>query len=159
MKMRRAWKNSSITRGWWLPNKLFDKWLLDRTHVWGDPTRIVAHETANLGNTLFNTISGDVYIGPWVNCGQNVCLLTGTHDYTKLGKERLLAIPKSGHDIHICEGAWLCSNVTLLGPCRVGDHSVIAAGAVVVAGTIVPPYSIYGGVPARQIGRVEVTEG
>lgn len=33
----------------------------------------------------------------------------------------------------------------------VGSHSIIAAGAVVLEGTIVPPGSIYAGVPARKV--------
>ena len=32
---------------------------------------------------------------------------------------------------------------------RIGDHSVIAAGAVVLEDTVIPPYSLVAGVPAR----------
>lgn len=32
---------------------------------------------------------------------------------------------------------------------RIGDHSVIGAGAVVLEDTVVPPYSLVAGVPAR----------
>ena len=35
--------------------------------------------------------------------------------------------------------------------CVVGSHSVIAAGAVLLPGTIVPPGSVFAGVPARKV--------
>ncbi len=40
--------------------------------------------------------------------------------------------------------------VILMG-CQIGHHSVIAAGAVVREGTVVPPYSLVAGVPARVV--------
>ena len=48
-----------------------------------------------------------------------------------------------GNDVYIGYGA------TIIGPCRIGDGVVVAAGAV-VRGDI-PDYSIVGGVPARII--------
>lgn len=59
--------------------------------------------------------------------------------------------PTQGNDIIIGKGVWLCSNATILGPCSIGDNSVIAAGAVVLANTVVPPDTIFGGVPAKKI--------
>ena len=38
--------------------------------------------------------------------------------------------------------------VVLMG-CRIGHHSIVAAGAVLKEGTQVPPYSLVAGVPAR----------
>ena len=48
-----------------------------------------------------------------------------------------------GNDVYIGYG------VTVIGPCRIGDGAVIAAGAVVTGN--VPPYTIVGGVPAKVI--------
>jgi len=47
------------------------------------------------------------------------------------------------------------TNATVLMGCRIGHHSVIAAGAVVLEGTIVPPYSLFAGVPAKMIRNLE----
>jgi acetyltransferase-like isoleucine patch superfamily enzyme len=37
--------------------------------------------------------------------------------------------------------------------CELGDDSVLAAGAVLAKGTRVGPGELWGGVPARRIGR------
>ena len=47
------------------------------------------------------------------------------------------------------------SNAVVLMGCRIGHHSVIAAGAVVLEHTIVEPFSLWAGVPARFIRSVQ----
>jgi carbonic anhydrase/acetyltransferase-like protein (isoleucine patch superfamily) len=49
-------------------------------------------------------------------------------------------------------GAIIMDNV------EVGAHSIIAAGAVVLEGTKVPPGSIFAGVPAKKVKDVEVAQ-
>jgi carbonic anhydrase/acetyltransferase-like protein (isoleucine patch superfamily) len=39
--------------------------------------------------------------------------------------------------------------VTVLNNCRIGEGSIIAAGAVLPENTVVPPRSLWAGVPAR----------
>ncbi len=41
--------------------------------------------------------------------------------------------------------------------CVIGHHSIIAAGAVVTEGTVVEPYSLYAGVPAKKIKQIDAT--
>jgi acetyltransferase-like isoleucine patch superfamily enzyme len=43
------------------------------------------------------------------------------------------------------------TNAVILMGCRIGHHSAIAAGAVVLEGTVIPPYSLVAGVPARVV--------
>jgi len=43
------------------------------------------------------------------------------------------------------------TNAVILMGCHVGHHSVVAAGAVMLEGTKVPPYTMVAGVPARRI--------
>lgn len=51
-------------------------------------------------------------------------------------------------------------NSTILKGVRIGHHSVVAAGSVVRENTIVPPYSLVAGVPARIVrdirGEIEI---
>lgn len=43
------------------------------------------------------------------------------------------------------------TNAVILMGCRIGHHSVIAAGAVVLEDTVIPPYSLVAGTPGRII--------
>ena len=47
------------------------------------------------------------------------------------------------------------TNAVILMGCYIGHHSVIAAGAVVLEGTRIPPYSLAAGVPARIVRSLE----
>jgi acetyltransferase-like isoleucine patch superfamily enzyme len=84
-----------------------------------------------VNNALFNVASGKITVEDYVLFGHNVCLLTGSHDYRKVELERHLSIPDSGKDITIKRGAWIASNVIIIGPCTIGENSVIGAGSLV----------------------------
>lgn len=51
------------------------------------------------------------------------------------------------------------SNAVILMGAKVGHHSLVAAGAVVLEHTVVPPYSLVAGVPARIIRSIESDVG
>lgn len=118
----------------------------------GNRDRIVIGNGVVLNDALINTSSGRVTLGNFVFFGHGVCLLTGTHDYRKTNLDRQLGIPMDGRDISIHEGAWVGSNVTVIGPCVIGAHSVVAAGSVVVHD--IESNAIYAGIPARKIKNV-----
>lgn len=127
--------------------------MLGIPRVFGDHRRVHANSGCSLNNTLFNTMSGDIYLEEYVFFGHNVCLLTGTHDVTKIGRGRIDSCPPDGRDIIIRKGAWLASNVTVLGPCEIGENTVIAAGSLVIGD--VPANCIYAGSPAKFIKKIE----
>ena len=123
---------------------------------WGDPRRVTLGRNVGLVNTLFNLVSGTVTVGDDVFFGHNVAILTGTHATDLTGLERQRGYPEAGRDIVIGEGAWIASNATIIGPCRIGAHAVIGAGSVVIGD--VEAGCLYAGVPARQIRRLQPDE-
>jgi acetyltransferase-like isoleucine patch superfamily enzyme len=120
--------------------------------VFADPMRVNLAKTASMSNALLNTNSGTITVGEYTFCGQNVSIITGTHDHLSFGKDRMCGIPQVGQDIVIGDGVWIGSNAVILGPCIIGNNAVIAAGAVVTRD--VAENMIVAGVPARIIGAV-----
>jgi acetyltransferase-like isoleucine patch superfamily enzyme len=125
---------------------------LFRPLVYGDPDRLHVHPTAILNNALINLSSGTVTIGEYAFFGHNVSILTGTHDWTKFGAERQVAVPSSGRDVVIEEGAWLSSHVVVVAPCRIGAHSVVGVGSLVLRD--VAAYTVVAGNPAKDLRQI-----
>ena len=130
---------------------------LYRQLVYGDPSRLHIDPTAVINNALFNLSSGDVTVGRYAFFGHNVAVLTGTHDIEAFDRERQLAIPRTGRDVVVHRGAWLASEVLVLGPCEIGEHAVVGAGSLVLGD--VPPYAIVVGRPAKLVRTIEHRQG
>ena len=58
-------------------------------------------------------------------------------------------MPSSHGKITIGNDVWIASSVTILSGVTIGDGAIIAAGSIVVRD--VPPYALYGGIPAKVI--------
>lgn len=114
--------------------------------IYGDAIRLHIHPTAVVNNALFNLSSGDITVGQHAFFGHNVAILTGTHDFTKFGAERQVAVPKTGRDVVIGEGAWLASFAIVVGPCSIGAHAVVGVGSLVL--DEIAPYTVVAGSPA-----------
>jgi acetyltransferase-like isoleucine patch superfamily enzyme len=121
--------------------------------IFGDLGRVHVDPSAIVNDTLFNSVSGSITVHREAFFGHGVSLLTGTHDVTQRGVARQQGIPREGRDIVVGEGAWIASNATVLGPCRIGKHAVVAAGALVTED--VADFTVVAGVPARVVSRVE----
>jgi acetyltransferase-like isoleucine patch superfamily enzyme len=130
---------------------------LYRYRVHGDRSRLKIDPTAIVNNALFNVSSGDITVGPYAFFGHDVSVLTGTHDVDKFDRERQTAIPRTGRDVVIHQGAWLASGVLVLGPCEIGAHAVVGAGSLVIGD--VPPYAIVVGRPAKLVRMLEGRPG
>jgi acetyltransferase-like isoleucine patch superfamily enzyme len=135
-----------------LIDRRIDEVVRRRPFIWGDPDRVEIAPTAVINDALLNVSSGRITIGEWAMLGHHVSLLTGAHVYTLFNEERMRQADQAGRDISVDEGAWLASNVTVVGPCRIGKHAVVAAGSVVTKD--VPPYAIAAGNPAAVIGSI-----
>lgn len=76
--------------------------------------------------------------------GHNVVLATLNHGFAP--EERSTTYPAP---IVIGKNVWLGANVTVLLGVTIGDHAIVAAGAVVTKD--VPENTVVGGVPAKVI--------
>ena len=121
--------------------------------VFGPPERISIDPSARIQpDNILNTISGRIEIGKYAFTGHRVMILTGAHDHKRFGPARKDFAFEGGHDVIIEEGVWIASGAVVIGPCRIGKHSVVAACSVVTSD--VPPYVVVGGNPARILERI-----
>lgn len=102
----------------------------------GDNTRIGLH----------TTVIGPVEIGSNVNLAQGIVVTALNHNFTDCTK-RIDEQGVSTAKVTIGNDVWIGANVTVLPGVTIGNHCVVAAGAVVTKD--VPPYSLAGGVPAK----------
>jgi acetyltransferase-like isoleucine patch superfamily enzyme len=118
----------------------------------GPRDRVTVDPTAVVKSVMFNTSSGRIVVEKDVLIAHYVCLLTGVHDVERLGDERKTGVPIDGRDIVVREGAWLATAAIIVGPCEIGEHAVVGAGAVVTRD--VEPYTLVAGNPAKPVGTV-----
>ena len=94
---------------------------------------------------------GGIYIGDNALIGHNAVLATLNHSENPAKRGNLIPSP-----IRIGKNVWLGANVTVLPGVTIGDGAIIAAGAVVSRD--VPANTIVGGVPARKLRDVSVSQ-
>lgn len=93
-------------------------------------------------------VQANVDIGDHVIMGPDVKIYSRNHRFDRLD----VPIQKQGKNYYhtqIGNDVWLGAHVIVTAGCTIGDHAIIAAGAVVTGD--VPPYAIMGGVPAKII--------
>jgi acetyltransferase-like isoleucine patch superfamily enzyme len=123
-------------------------------YIYGAQERLHWEKINNFNtiNAIFNTRSGHIYIGDNCVIGHNCSFLTGRHFFEngKLKQPRDKQVPLEGYDIHIGEGCWIASNVTILGGVTIGDNCLVCAGAVVTKKF--NSQAVIAGIPAKKIG-------
>lgn len=100
---------------------------------------------------LHNTIIGPVTIGHHVNLAQGITVTALNHKF----KNPDIRIDEQGvstKPVVIGNDIWVGANAVILPGITIGDHSVIAAGAIVTKD--VPPHSLVAGVPAKVIKQI-----
>lgn len=120
--------------------------------VYGNPSKVKLGKNVNLHNTFLNVASGQIIIGDNVIFGHGVMLVTGVHDYRKVGLDRMKAWPREGRDIVIEDGVMIGSGAIILGKVRIGRNSVVGAGSLV--NRDVKPDTVVAGIPARLIRKI-----
>jgi maltose O-acetyltransferase len=91
---------------------------------------------------------GKIIIGNYVHTGANVMMFAFNHSIDSL---EVPSIKQDYYDADIVveDDVWIGAGSVILLGVRIGKGAVIAAGSVV--NKDVPPYAIYGGVPAKLI--------
>lgn len=107
----------------------------------GDHTRIGLH----------NTIIGPVKIGNHVNLAQGITVTALNHNFDDTNK-RIDEQGVSTKAVTIEDDVWIGANAVILPGVTIGNHCVVAAGAVVTKD--VPPHSLVAGVPAKVIKQI-----
>ena len=100
---------------------------------------------------LHNTIIGPVEIGSHVNLAQGITVTALNHNFDdtqkRIDEQGVSTIP-----VTIEDDVWIGANAVILPGVTIGNHSVVAAGAVVTKD--VPPHSLVAGVPAKVIKNI-----
>lgn len=116
-------------------------------------------ERTSLGaNAIIMNPNAKFIMRKWSFTSRDFLVLDGNHmsvvgmpmiDVTDNIKAQLDTEHKYNKDIIVEEDVWIGARVTLCSGCHVGRGAIIAAGAIVTKE--VPPYSVFGGVPAKFI--------
>ncbi len=113
----------------------------------GDVT-IGEHCYINPHCTLYS--GGGIALGAYVLVGPHVAIVPANHAFDRRDtpiRHQGFAPSKGG--VVIGDDVWIGANATILDGARIGKGAIVAAGAV-VDGEI-PPYQVWGGVPARML--------
>jgi carbonic anhydrase/acetyltransferase-like protein (isoleucine patch superfamily) len=92
-----------------------------------EPIRIGANSNIQDGSILHTIMGSPVTVGDWVTVGHRAVL----------------------HGCTIASHCLIGMGAIVLNNARVGEGSIVAAGALVLENTVIPPRSLYLGVPAR----------
>lgn len=113
------------------------------TRIWV-PESVTIGADSVVGRECRIEAGGGVTIGRSANIAHGVRLQTGSHDI------REPSFPALYKPIRIGDHSWICEAATIIGGVTVGEGAVVTAGAVVTKD--VEPWTVVGGVPAREIG-------
>jgi len=131
------WRHIKFGKDVYLDGKLIIRGGKNRNIEIGDYSR--------LSEGVFLNARDKIIIGKYCRISSYVQLITAGLDLTKPYTNR----PHISKPIILEDGVWVCSGAIILPGVRMGEGSIIAAGSVVNKN--VPPYELWGGVPARKI--------
>lgn len=94
------------------------------------------------------TCAKRIEIGTGCNIANNVVIVDHDHNIGAYGVVEGLC----SSAVKIGNNVWLGANVVVLKGVTIGEGSIVAAGAVVRSA--IPPYELWGGVPAKKIKRL-----
>lgn len=111
-------------------------------------SKLIIGDNTWIGQDCFFHSAGGIIIGNRVGIGPKVNLLTSQHRPTNK-KEAVLFSQLEFNPINIEDDSDIGIGTTILPGINIGKGAIIAANALVNKN--VPPYEIWGGVPAKQL--------
>lgn len=118
--------------------------------IWA-PWNLRLGDRVALGDDVDCYCVASITIGSKVAVSQRAFLCSASHDITSLNR------PLTFHPIEIEDHAWVCAE-SFIGPgVTIGEGAVVGARAAAVRDCL--PWTTYGGVPARPIGKREIASG
>lgn len=122
-----------------------------------NPSKIIIGNNVHIGSYNRFASMNEVYIEDDVLFAAFVHITDHSHEY----RDITLPVSKQGvftkGPVHIGKGSWLGFRCNILSGVTIGEHCIVAAGAVVTKS--VPPYSVVAGCPARVIKRYDTQKG
>jgi maltose O-acetyltransferase len=112
----------------------------------GNAKQVTIGKDVQINENVF--IQGAI-IGDFVMIAPNVSILANMHKHDRIDIPMAKQGKTIGNQVIIEDDVWLGRNVTVMPGVKIERGSIIAAGAIVTKD--VPPYSVYGGVPAKFI--------
>lgn len=103
---------------------------------------------ASIGNYIFAAPDARIYIGDYTVIASGVCIAGFDHDVNDISRYR------SRGGISIGRYCWVGANAVVLSGVTLGDHTVVAAGAVVKS-SFPEGYCILAGNPAQVVKRLD----
>ena len=94
------------------------------------------------------TCAKKIEIGSGCNIANNVVIIDHDHNFGEQGVVEGL----DSSAVKIGNNVWIGANVVILKGVTIGNGSIVAAGSVVRNN--IPPYELWGGVPAKKIKRL-----
>ncbi|MFM7223916.1 MAG: acyltransferase [Actinomycetota bacterium] len=125
-------------------------------HLVGDPI-ITIGDRCMLGKGIGIVAHERVVLGDDIWTGHYVYITDQNHGYEDLDLPIGTQMWRN-EPVSIGSGSWLGHGSVVLPGSRIGEHVVVAAGAI-VAGIEVPDFSVVAGVPARVVRRYVAGEG
>ena len=119
-------------------------------NVWQPGPSIVIRDRVFIGKGCEFNIGRHIDIGSDCLIASGCKFIDHDHDLT-IGDGPMHSLASVGAAITLEPDVWLGVNVVVLKGVTVGQGAVVGVGAVVTKS--VPPYEIWGGVPARKIGQ------
>tara|TARA_Y100001978_G_scaffold164979_1_gene152193 strand:+ start:167 stop:757 length:591 start_codon:yes stop_codon:yes gene_type:complete len=155
-RVKKSFKNNRFEAGLRIENPKNIEF--GNNSYYGFDCKIYASELSRVkvgSNVTFNSNvmvnargKGSIYIGNNVLIGPNVVLRSCNHSFKNIS-EPIIKQGMTEGKIIIEDNVWIGSNCVILPKCKIGEGSIVAAGAVVTSD--VESYSIVGGIPAKFI--------